>query len=162
MNWKELIRSIQCTMSPWGFSEMTIQRVRHKYHACCLLRARFLAFQPVVDNTRGIRVEQVVSSFQKILRGSQLTWYIWNAVFWLRMRTMSYQIYSSIYSTPYLIKSFKVLWSLTRIMEVEYRSFKVLTYVFDGVVRFSRLAVTSHSPPPGPQTAGLLRHSFLQ
>ena len=39
------------------------------------LRAGFLAFQPSVDNTRGTRVEQVESSFQKILRGSQLTWY---------------------------------------------------------------------------------------
>jgi len=61
--------------SPWGFSETTIQPPRHKYHASCLLRAEFLAFQPVLDNTRGTRVEQVVSSFQKILRGSQLTWY---------------------------------------------------------------------------------------
>jgi len=49
---------------------MTIQPARHECHACCLLRAGFLAFQPVVDNTRGTRVEQVVSSFQKILRGS--------------------------------------------------------------------------------------------
>jgi len=55
---------------------MTIQPARHEYHACCLLQAGFLAFQPVVDNTRGTRVEQVLSSFQKILRGSQLTWYI--------------------------------------------------------------------------------------
>jgi len=59
--------------SPWGFSEKTIQPARHECYACCLLRAGFLAFQPVVDNTRGTRVEQVVSSFQKILRGSQLT-----------------------------------------------------------------------------------------
>jgi len=44
---------------------MTIQPARHECHACCLLRAGFLAFQPVVDNTRGTRVEQVVSSFQK-------------------------------------------------------------------------------------------------
>jgi len=64
--------------SPWGFSEMTIQPARHECHACCLLRAIFLAFQPVVDNTRGTRVEQVVSSFHKIFRGSQLTWYIWS------------------------------------------------------------------------------------
>jgi len=54
---------------------MTIQPARHQCHACCLLRAGFLAFQLVVDNTRGTRVEQVISSFQKILRGSQLTWY---------------------------------------------------------------------------------------
>jgi len=60
--------------SPWGFSEKTIQPARHECHACCLLRAGFLAFQPVVDNTRGTRVEQV-ASFQKIFRGSQLTWY---------------------------------------------------------------------------------------
>jgi len=31
---------------------MTIQPARHECHACCLLRAGFLAFQPVVDNTR--------------------------------------------------------------------------------------------------------------
>ena len=30
----------------------------------------------LVDNTRGTRVEQVVSSFHKILRGSQLTYKI--------------------------------------------------------------------------------------
>jgi len=54
---------------------MTIQPTRHECHACCLLRAGFLAFQPVVDNTRGTRVGQVVSSFQKVLWGSQLTWY---------------------------------------------------------------------------------------
>jgi len=68
-----------CTMwvaSPWGFSEMTIQPARHECHACCLLWAGFLSFQPVVDNTRDTRAEQVVSSFHhKILRGSQLTWY---------------------------------------------------------------------------------------
>ena len=54
---------------------MTIQPARHECHVCCLLRAGFLAFQPVVDNTRGTRVEQVLSSFQKILWGSQLTRY---------------------------------------------------------------------------------------
>jgi len=54
---------------------MTIQPDRHECHACCLLRAGFLAFQPIVDNTRGTRVEQVVSLFQKILRGSKLAWY---------------------------------------------------------------------------------------
>jgi len=54
---------------------MAIQPARHECHACCLLRAGFLAFQPVVDNTRGTRVGQVISSFQKILRGSQLTRY---------------------------------------------------------------------------------------
>jgi len=52
---------------------MTIQP--DESHACCLLRAGFLAFQPVVDNTRVTRVEQVVSSYQEILRGLQLTWY---------------------------------------------------------------------------------------
>jgi len=45
---------------------MTIHPARHECHTCCLLRAGFLAFQPVVENTRGTRVEQVVSSFQKI------------------------------------------------------------------------------------------------
>jgi len=48
---------------------MTIQPARHESNACCLLRAGFLAFQPVVDNTRGTRVEQVVSSFQKDSQG---------------------------------------------------------------------------------------------
>ena len=56
---------------------MTIQPARHEYHACCLLRAGFLSFQPLVDNTRGTPVEQVASSFQKIPRGSQLTWYFY-------------------------------------------------------------------------------------
>jgi len=71
----ETLNRTMWVASPWGFSEMTIQPARHEYHACCLLRAGFLAFQPVVDNTRGTRVEQVASSFQKILSGSQLTWY---------------------------------------------------------------------------------------
>ena len=74
---KDQIVRFGCTMwvaSPWGFSVKTIQPVRHECHACCLLRAGFLAFQPVVDNTRCTRVEQAVSSFQKILRGLQLTW----------------------------------------------------------------------------------------
>ena len=57
---------------------MTIQPARHGCHACCLLRAGFLAFQPAVDNMRGTRVVQVVPSFQKILRGLQLTWYVIN------------------------------------------------------------------------------------
>jgi len=35
---------------------MAIQPARHECHACCLLRAGFLAFQPVVDNTRGTRL----------------------------------------------------------------------------------------------------------
>jgi len=69
--------------SPWGFSDMAIQSARHECHACCLLRAGFLAFQPVVDNTRGgTRVERVVSSFRKILRGSQLTWYTGASCWW--------------------------------------------------------------------------------
>jgi len=54
---------------------MTIQPARHECRACCLLRAGFLTYQPVMDNTRSTRVGQVVS-FQKILRGSQLTWNI--------------------------------------------------------------------------------------
>jgi len=69
---------------------MTIQPARHECHACCLLRAGFLAFQPVVDNRRGTRVEQVVSSYQKILRGSQLTWYV-------RVRSGSYFRGSSVH-----------------------------------------------------------------
>jgi len=55
---------------------MTIQPARHECHACYPLHAEKPGIQPVVGNTHGTRVEQVVSSFQKILRGSQLTWYI--------------------------------------------------------------------------------------
>jgi len=57
-------------------SEMTIQPARHECHACCQLQAEKPGIQPVVGNTHGTHVEQVVSSFQKILRGSQLTWYV--------------------------------------------------------------------------------------
>jgi len=55
---------------------MTLQPARHECHACCPLQAEKPGIQPVVGNTHGTHVEQVVSSFQKILRGSQLTWYI--------------------------------------------------------------------------------------
>ena len=61
--------------SPWGFSEMTIQPARHECHACCPLQAEKPGIQPVVGNMHGTHVEQVVSPFQKILRGSQLIWY---------------------------------------------------------------------------------------
>ena len=54
---------------------MTIQPARHECHTCCPLQAEKPGIQPVVGNTHGTHVEQVVSSFQKILRGSQLTWY---------------------------------------------------------------------------------------
>jgi len=64
--------------SPWGFSEMTIQSSRHECHACCPQQAGKPGIQPVVGKTQGTHVEQVVSSFQKILRGLQLTWYIWS------------------------------------------------------------------------------------
>jgi len=40
-----------------------------------MVQAEKREIQPVVGNTHGTHVEQVVSSFQKILRGSQLTWY---------------------------------------------------------------------------------------
>jgi len=73
---------------------MTIQPARHGCHACGLLRAGFLAFQPVVDNTR---VEQVVSSFQKILRGSQLTWYLMSrSVTHGEVESSTYQIYDAV------------------------------------------------------------------
>jgi len=55
---------------------MTIQPARHECYACCPLQAEKPGIQPVVGNTQGIHVEQVVSPFQKILRGSQLTWYV--------------------------------------------------------------------------------------
>ena len=54
---------------------MTVQPARHECHACCPLQAEKPGIQPVLGNTHGTHVEQVVSSFQKILRGSQLTWY---------------------------------------------------------------------------------------
>jgi len=71
--------------SPWGFSEKTIQPARHECHACGPLQAEKPGTQPVVGNTHGSHVKQVVSSFQKILRGSQLTWY-------LKGRTECFQI----------------------------------------------------------------------
>jgi len=49
---------------------MTIQPARHECHACCPLQAEKSGIQPVADNTHGTHVEQVVSSFQKILRGN--------------------------------------------------------------------------------------------
>jgi len=55
---------------------MTMQPARHECHACYPLQAEKLGIQPVVGNTHGTHVEQVVSYFQKILRGSQLTWYV--------------------------------------------------------------------------------------
>ena len=61
--------------SPWGFSGMTIQPALYECHACCSLQAGKPGIQPVVGNTHATHVEQNVSSFQKILRGSQLTWY---------------------------------------------------------------------------------------
>jgi len=61
--------------SPWGFSEMTIQPARHECHTCCPLQAEKPWIQPLVGHTHGTHVEQVVSSFQKIHTGSQLTWY---------------------------------------------------------------------------------------
>jgi len=67
--------SSPCAMwvaSPWGFSEMTTQPARHECHACCPLQAEKPGIQPVVSNTHDAHVEQVVSSFQKTLRGSQL------------------------------------------------------------------------------------------
>jgi len=55
---------------------MTRQPARHEYHACYPLQAGKPGMQPVVGNTHGTHVELVVSSFQKILRDSQLTWYV--------------------------------------------------------------------------------------
>jgi len=57
---------------------MTIQPARHECHACCPLQAEEPGIQPVVGNTHDTHVEQVVSSFQKIFRGSQLTWYFFS------------------------------------------------------------------------------------
>jgi len=75
--------------SSWGFSEMTIQPARRECHACCPLHAEKPGIQPVVGNTHGTHVEQVISSFQRILRGSQLAWYthppfflLWQLNFW--------------------------------------------------------------------------------
>jgi len=72
-----------CTIwvaSPSGFSEMTIQPARRECHACCPPQAEKPGIQPVVGNTHGTHVKQVVSSFQKILRGPQLTWYHYRVV----------------------------------------------------------------------------------
>jgi len=80
----------------------------------CLPRAGFLAFQPVVDNTRGTRVEQVVSSFQKILRGSQLTW----CIGYINWPLNSYASLPFIYFVK-MIVSFKsnfVIWHISLIM----------------------------------------------
>jgi len=66
---------------------MTIQPALHESHACCPLQAEKPGNQPVVGNTHGTHVEQVVSSFQKILRDSQLTWYCMRVKFaWLIFR----------------------------------------------------------------------------
>jgi len=59
---------------------MTIQPVRHECHACCPLQAEKPGIQPVVGNTHDTHVEQVVSSFQKVLRGSQLTYSVFSLV----------------------------------------------------------------------------------
>ena len=48
-----------------------MQPARHECHACCSLQAEKPGIQPVVGNTHDTHVVQVVSSFQKILRGSQ-------------------------------------------------------------------------------------------
>jgi len=54
---------------------MTIQPARHECHAYCPLQAEKPGIQPVLGNPHGSHVGQVVSSFQNIFRGSQLTWY---------------------------------------------------------------------------------------
>jgi len=55
---------------------MTIQPARPEGHASCPLHAEKPGIQPIVGSTQGTHAEQVVSSYQKILRGSQLTWYV--------------------------------------------------------------------------------------
>jgi len=77
LNLKFTLNSTTWVASPRGFSEMTIQPARHECHACCPPQAEKPGIQPVVGNMHDTHVEQVVSSFQKILRGSQLTWYFW-------------------------------------------------------------------------------------
>jgi len=61
-----------------------IQPAQHECHACCPLQAEKPGIQPIVGNTHDTRVEQVVSSFQKILRGSQLTWYLRTVLYLLQ------------------------------------------------------------------------------
>jgi len=76
---------------------MMIQPARHECHACCPLQAEKQGIQPVVGNTRGTHVEQVVSSFQKFLRGSQLTWqFKKNSLYYgtLRMYYIPYKLTS--------------------------------------------------------------------
>jgi len=74
---KKLIAALDvpCELRAPEDSEMTIHPARHECHACCPLQAEKPGIQPIVGSTHGTNVEQVVSSFQKILRGSQLTWY---------------------------------------------------------------------------------------
>jgi len=48
---------------PRGFSERTMQPARLKCH-----HVAYYFFQPVIGNTRGIRVDRVASSFQKLFR----------------------------------------------------------------------------------------------
>jgi len=52
---------------------MTMQPARHECDASCLLQVEKLGNQLVAGNMRGTHVKRVASSFQTILRGSQLT-----------------------------------------------------------------------------------------
>jgi len=76
------------SLFPYTYFVPTIP-ARHECHACCPLQVEKPGIQPVAGNTHGSHhetitivlvscshVKQVVSSFQKILRSSQLTWYI--------------------------------------------------------------------------------------
>ena len=75
---RNIFQMQNCTMwaaSNWGFSETTIQPARHECQACCPLQAEKAGLQPAVGNKHGTHIAQVVSSLQKILWGSKLTWY---------------------------------------------------------------------------------------
>jgi len=101
--------------SPWGFSEKTIQPARHECHARCLLRAGFLAFQTVVDNTCGPRVEQVVSSFQKLFRGSQLTWYS-TTLEWKHFHMTRVTLCALCFSSPAIFHTSRLSYSVLRFL----------------------------------------------
>jgi len=63
---------LRCSVSyePLRIFLMTIHTPRHECLAYCPRQAEKQVIQPVVDNTRGTRVERAASPFPKIFRGS--------------------------------------------------------------------------------------------
>jgi len=64
----------------WRYNLLDTSATRVVYY-----RLEKLGIQPVVGNANGTHVEQVVSSFQKILRGSQLLWLWLKSESWLNL-----------------------------------------------------------------------------